>query len=105
MYPSTTVFIAIGQLAIVVLVMFSYPLQVFPCRNCLDKVFEARKPLKPITPPDEDESVDEDPDHGSLTEMSTVKHTVLTSAIVAGGFTLAYFVNDLQLGRLLISDS
>ena len=39
MYPSTSLFIAIGQLAIVVLVMFSYPLQVHPCRNCLDKVF------------------------------------------------------------------
>ena len=49
MYPSTSLFIAIGQLAIVILVLFSYPLQVHPCRNCLDKIFHAadNKPVMP----------------------------------------------------------
>jgi amino acid permease len=41
MYPSTSLFIAVEQAAIVVLVLFSYPLQVHPCRNCLDKIFHA----------------------------------------------------------------
>jgi hypothetical protein len=100
MYPSTTLFIAIGQVAIVILVMFSYPLQVFPCRNCLDKIFEARKQLKPVGMDyDNGEDDEVDADHAPISEMSTTKHAILTSAIVTAGFTLAYFVSDLQLGR------
>ena len=30
--------------------------------------------------------------------MSPLKHTLLTIAIVASGFTIAYFVDDLQMG-------
>ncbi|KAH8832696.1 transmembrane amino acid transporter protein-domain-containing protein [Flagelloscypha sp. PMI_526] len=91
MYPSTTLFIAIGQVAIVILVMFSYPLQVFPCRNCLDKIFEARKQLKPVGMDyDNGEDDEVDADHAPISEMSTTKHAILTSAI-------QYFVSDLQL--------
>lgn len=98
MYPSTSLFIAIGQLAIVILVLFSYPLQVHPCRNCLDKVFHAGKPHIPIKPfgdeEEEDGPVDEDHSHA---EMTSFKHTVLTTAIIAFGFLIAFFVDDLQL--------
>lgn len=99
MYPSTSLFIAFGQLAIVILVLFSYPLQVHPCRNCLDKVFHhgyVRPLAKTIT--DDDENDDEVDDEHTHTEMSTLKHTLLTSAIIASGFTIAYIVDDLQLG-------
>ena len=97
MYPSKSLFIAFGQLAIVVLVLFSYPLQVHPCRNCLDKVFNFRKALKPKPiREDEDEDVDEElaPSH-----MSPKKHTFLTTGIVVAGFAIAFFVSDLKLGQ------
>lgn len=112
MYPSTSLFIAVGQLAIVILVLFSYPLQVHPCRNCLDKVFH-NKPhdsvlIKPsnavVTTSDEDDEEDEtvvDDEH-STSEMSPLKHTLLTAAIISAGFTIAYFVDDLKLGKSLM---
>ena len=91
MYPSTSLFVAVGQLAIVVLVLFSYPLQVLPCRNCLDKVFHfgSGEAL------DELDVVDE---HNS-SEIGPLKHTILTTGIVCAGFGIAYFVNDLQIGK------
>ncbi|CAE6527006.1 unnamed protein product [Rhizoctonia solani] len=103
MYPSTTLFIAIGQFAIVVMVMFSYPLQVHPCRGCLDKIIGGAK--KAVVPPSETQSFSEDEQveaealdpHGSHGKMSTTKHVALTSAIVGFGFMIAYFVDDLQL--------
>jgi hypothetical protein len=94
MYPSTTLFIAIGQLAIVILVMFSYPLQVHPCRNCLDKVFSTNEK---ITSGTMEENVDE---HGHTSnDMSQTKHVLMTSAILTAGFIVAYYVNDLQMGQ------
>ncbi|KAF7308221.1 Aa-trans domain-containing protein [Mycena chlorophos] len=93
MYPSTSLFIAIGQLAIVVLVLFSYPLQVHPCRNCLDKIFHSSE-VKAQTDQGEDEVVDADHAAG---EMSPLKHTLLTAAIIISGFTIAFFVDDLQM--------
>jgi amino acid permease len=103
MYPSTSLFIAVGQAAIVVLVLFSYPLQVHPCRNCLDKIFHAGdvKAVKAAVTPGEEEDEDDgegvDEDHAGG-EMSALKHTLLTAAIVVSGFTIAFFVNDLQMG-------
>ncbi|KAI0318384.1 transmembrane amino acid transporter protein-domain-containing protein [Amylostereum chailletii] len=103
MYPSTSLFIAFGQLAIAILVMFSYPLQVHPCRNCLDKIFHFGQPeagvVKPVAGADADEDEEgevEDEDHAAG-EMSVLKHTVLTAAIIASGFTIAFFVDDLQM--------
>ncbi|KAN0137005.1 Transmembrane amino acid transporter domain containing protein [Lactarius tabidus] len=90
MYPSSSLFVAIGQLAIAILVLFSYPLQVQPCRNCLDKVFHFNTERDKI----EDSGVDDE--HGSG-EMTPLKHTVLTTAVVAGGFSIAYFVDNLEM--------
>ena len=104
MYPSTTVFVAVGQLAIVILVLFSYPLQVHPCRNCLDKVFQPGHvvvPVKDTVDEDEDEE-DEDQDHVGdehAQEMSGLKHFLLTAGIVSSGFIIAYLVDDLRLGK------
>ncbi|KAI6041253.1 transmembrane amino acid transporter protein-domain-containing protein [Pisolithus marmoratus] len=96
MYPSTSVFIAVGQLAIVVLILFSYPLQVQPCRACLDKIFHRKQVYKPVGGADEDEEgVLEDDEVGA--DMSALKHAVLTAAIVACGFAIAYYVDDLQM--------
>ncbi|KAF5350248.1 hypothetical protein D9758_007851 [Tetrapyrgos nigripes] len=93
MYPATSLFVAVGQLAILILVMFSYPLQVHPCRNCLDKVFHfGQSAPKAITNDDDDEDID----HAS-TEMSTLKHVLLSSAVIISTFTIAYLVDDLQM--------
>ncbi|KAI0640806.1 transmembrane amino acid transporter protein-domain-containing protein [Trametes meyenii] len=95
MYPSTSLFIAVGQLAIAILVMFSYPLQVHPCRNCLDKVFHAGHVMSKQAGDAEDEEPEDE--HGGSLDMSPLKHTLLTVAIVVSGFTIAYFVDDLQM--------
>jgi len=39
MYPASSYIILFGQLSMVIMVMLSYPLQMFPCRLSLDKVF------------------------------------------------------------------
>jgi hypothetical protein len=96
MYPATSLFIAIGQLAIAILVMLSYPLQVHPCRNCLDKVFH----FSSVIEKPEDETVDDE--HGAG-EMTSLKHTVLTFAVVTSGFTIAYFVDNLEMGACFLS--
>jgi len=98
MYPSTSLFIAIGQLAIVVLVLFSYPLQVHPCRNCVDKIFH---PEHVGASPKEEDDGEIEPggdEHGHHGELSPLKHFIFTAVIVVGGFTTAYLVSDLQLG-------
>lgn len=48
---------------------------------------------------DDDDDVLVVDEHGAG-EMSTFKHVVLTLAITVGGFTIAYFVDDLQTGEL-----
>lgn len=48
-----------------------------------------------------EEEVDE---HGGSSDMSSVKHTLLTIMIVASGFTIAYFVDDLQMGACFLAD-
>jgi len=102
MYPSTSLFIAIGQLAIVILVLFSYPLQVHPCRNCLDKVFHRSqsevisKPVADLEDLEEDDEIVNE-DEEAHVEMSKMKHTILTAVIIASGFGIAYRVDDLQM--------
>jgi len=95
MYPSFSLFIAIGQLAIVILVLFSYPLQVHPCRNCLDKVFHLDPVQEKRMVVDEDESIADNAHTES--EMSTLKHSLLTTTIVTLGFATAFVVDDLRL--------
>lgn len=89
MYPSTSIFIAIGQLAFVLLIMFSYPLQVQPCRNCLDKIFHVGAPIQVFRSGYDDEN--------SVANTSPFKHGLLTAAITGFGFFIAYFVDDLQM--------
>jgi hypothetical protein len=99
MYPSTSIFIAVGQLAIAILVIFSYPLQVHPCRNCLDKILHLdNKVTGSVLTDNDDDDVSVVDEHGAG-DMSTFKHAALTVAIVVSGFAIAYFVDDLQMGK------
>ncbi|KAF9071544.1 transmembrane amino acid transporter protein-domain-containing protein [Rhodocollybia butyracea] len=83
---------AFGQLAIVILVLFSYPLQVHPCRNCLDKVLHTGATAKRVTV---GEAVG---DHGvSGDRISNTRHALLTLGIIASTFTIAYLVDDLKI--------
>jgi amino acid permease len=99
MYPSTSIFVAVGQLAIVILVLFSYPLQVHPCRNSIDKVLhpEHVSTYKAVaTDVDEDNGhVDEHNDR----ELPTWKFALITIAIIVPGFSIAFLVSDLRLGE------
>ncbi|KAI9464237.1 vacuolar amino acid transporter 5 [Boletus coccyginus] len=92
MYPSTSLFIAVGQLAIVVLITFSYPLQVQPCRICLDKVFRGGVLIKRGLGEDEDDS-----DEHAGGDMTMLKHSLLTGGILLLGFIIAYNMDNLQL--------
>lgn len=94
MYPSTSLFIAVGQLAIVVLITFSYPLQVQPCRICLDKVFRGGVLIKRGLGEDE-----EDSDEHAGGDMTMLKHSLLTGGILFLGFIIAYNMDNLQLGK------
>ncbi|KAF8555998.1 vacuolar amino acid transporter 5 [Imleria badia] len=93
MYPSTSLFIAVGQLAIVTLITFSYPLQVQPCRNCLDKIFSGGALVKREVLEEDEEESDERAD----VEMPMLKHALLTGAILLFGFIIAYNMDNLQL--------
>lgn len=85
-YPSTSIFIAIGQLSVAVLVMLSYPMEVYPCRNCLDKIFSSS-----------DQASTNGNNNRGPGEMSTFKHTSLTIGIVLGTFSISYFVYNLEM--------
>lgn len=93
MYPSSSALVAGGQLAIAILVMSSYPIMVPTCRTCLDKIFRSSSPASNIIRPGGNNV----PDRRGLGEMSTPKHAVLTVGIVLGTFTIAYFVDNLEI--------
>lgn len=105
MYPPSGLFIAIGELAIVILVMFSYPLQVFPCRMSINEVLKRTLFVEKPTMADAQESDEENEEdlpvldsHGhTVSDMSLKLHAILTAIIVTLGFSIAYFVDDLQL--------
>ncbi|KAF9785458.1 transmembrane amino acid transporter protein-domain-containing protein [Thelephora terrestris] len=87
-YPSNSIFIAVGRLAVAILVMLSYPMEVYPCRNCLDKIFSPSNQVSNSTPTDNVRGTG---------EMSTFKHASLTTGIVLGSFATSYFVYNLEM--------
>lgn len=88
-----SMFIAICRLAISILVLFSYPLQVHPCRASLDKVFSSRK--------DEDDLANRD-DHAAR-EIPLAKYVAMTSGILLASFLIAVNVRRLETVRHLLS--
>lgn len=55
--------------------------------------------MKPDTDAVDDEEEEMVDDEHAVHEMSPMKHTLLTAGIIGCGFTIAYFVSDLQLGK------
>lgn len=106
MYPHSSLFVAIGRLGIVLMVIFSYPLQVHPCRAALDKVlatvFAHGDEVELEGVPD-----DEDGEEASgivvkrSKEMSRPRFISLTAGIVLVGLAVALAVDELETGACL----
>lgn len=97
MYP-TSVSATIGRAAIVVLVMFSYPLQVHPCRASVDAVSKWRP--APRTSNGNDVSPHRFPllprANRGPEPMSDVRFAVITTGIIVLSFITAMTVSSLE---------
>ncbi|GAM84232.1 hypothetical protein ANO11243_022260 [Dothideomycetidae sp. 11243] len=93
----------IGKAAIVVLVIFSYPLQVHPCRASLDAVLKWR----PVSVSRSSSPVIGSPSRNSLlghsggaaarrTEMSETRFAALTTVIIVFSYIVAMTVSSLE---------
>lgn len=108
---AASVFATIGRAAIVLLVMFSFPLQVHPCRASLDAVSKWR-PVKYKTknprPGDELTPASLSPDRDSLLprkntftrpkpeDMSDIRFAIITTAIIIFSYIVAMSVSSLD---------
>jgi amino acid permease len=99
MYP-TAAASTIGRLAIVILVMFSYPLQIHPCRASIDACLKWR--------PGGRKQAESSPSHSSLLnntprpgliksgEMSDLKFAVISTVLIILSFITAMTVSSLE---------
>lgn len=100
--PSVSV--TIGRAAIVVLVMFSYPLQVHPCRASVDAVLKWRP--KSISKSSGPSSVDSSPPRNvpllqagkkrSNDELGETRFAIITTAIIILSYIVAMTVSSLE---------
>ncbi|KAF2743297.1 vacuolar amino acid transporter-like protein 6 [Sporormia fimetaria CBS 119925] len=97
MYP-TSFFSTIGRLAIVVLVMFSYPLQIHPCRASLDACLRWR-------PRSASRQADSSPSRSALLnsprpakipEMGDLRFAIISTTLVVLTFMTAMTVTSLE---------
>ncbi|OBR08248.1 Transmembrane amino acid transporter [Colletotrichum higginsianum IMI 349063] len=95
----------IGQLAIVVLVTFSVPLQVHPCRASVDAILKWRpnrsssgngRPSSPGGRPLLPSSASVHSDHGSSSSMGETRFAILTSIILILSYVTALSVHSLE---------
>jgi len=75
----------IGRAAIVILVMFSYPLQVHPCRASIDNILKWRPRRANMGLPP-----------SRAVEMGDVKFAVVSTLIIIGTYLVAMTVNSLE---------
>lgn len=122
-YPSNSLFVCGGRLAIVGLTLMGYPLQVHPCRASLDKIFSQHEQktdlqISPTATAAETEGEESSyfprtesgagmpstatastitiPTVPPHMEMGALKWGALTFAIVGGGAVIALLVEDLS---------
>ena len=94
----------IGRAAIVVLVMFSYPLQVHPCRASVDAVLKWRPIRRTALSTNDDLSSQTRPlaptgtvvPKPAADEISDVRFAVLTSIIIIASYIVAMTVSSLE---------
>ncbi|KAG0013374.1 hypothetical protein BGZ80_011117 [Entomortierella chlamydospora] len=130
MYNSSIV-VTIGRVAIVILVLFSFPLQCHPCRACLDKVlftigeywettrFGKTRQYSSLTGHDAEDghgcthpgsvaatSAHQHDDHGGpLPETSELKYNIMTLAILIGSYIIAMTVSELEVVLSLVGST
>lgn len=101
---SPSVFSTIGRAAIVVLVMFSYPLQVHPCRASVDAVSKwrpSRKSANELTPSSGSPSRSsllqrKTPIKPNTEELSDIRFAIITTAIIILSYIVAMSVSSLD---------
>ena len=109
--------IALGRLGIVLLVGLSYPLQLLPCRACVNGLTSsldqsasgptstAARDIYESENEDEDDPLmpkghEDDHDQGSIGDMSNTKFLIITAGILVSGFVIALAVDELEVGKL-----
>ncbi|KAJ1798416.1 hypothetical protein LPJ59_002511 [Coemansia sp. RSA 2399] len=108
MYSNSMV-ITLCRLSIAILVLFSYPLQCHPARNCLDKVFSsihrawAKEPeFEAISNGDNDDTLDASADDAATPApvvhvMSPIKHISITTGLMLLSYVVSMSVTSLDL--------
>ncbi|KAG0310249.1 hypothetical protein BGZ99_000558 [Dissophora globulifera] len=126
MYNSSLL-VTIGRIAIVILVLFSFPLQCHPCRACLDKVlfaigeywdstrFGKKGAYNSLAAEDDDHSalahsqtsttIAQDDHGGPATQISELKFNIMTVAILLGSYIIAITVSELELVLSLVGST
>jgi amino acid permease len=100
MYP-TAAASTIGRLAIVILVMFSYPLQIHPCRASIDACLKWRPKRRSQTEASPTRNTLLNPPPGQInqarnTEMSDMRFAVISTVLIVLSFITAMTVSSLE---------
>ncbi|CAI6308735.1 unnamed protein product [Periconia digitata] len=97
MYP-TAAASTIGRLAIVILVMFSYPLQIHPCRASIDACLKWRPRRKPQgeDSPSRGSLLNQPPKQTVKNEMSDMRFAVISTVLIILSFITAMTVSSLE---------
>jgi amino acid permease len=86
-----------GRAAIVVLMLFSYPLQAHPCRGSLDKIFAWRPRNQAVPPPNPKSGPTEMRYSSSLHNLlSDSRFALITALIIAASYAVAMTVSSLD---------
>lgn len=98
MYPRTKV-VLIGQVGIVVLVLFSYPLQLHPARASLDKFLFPHRVALSDDDRDDGSNAEEDCSHGGGggDEIPLGRFVLESAALLFATFLIAMFVSSLEI--------
>lgn len=97
MYP-TAAASTIGRLAIVILVMFSYPLQIHPCRASIEACLKwrPRRRNTPDTSPSRTSLMTTNPSPKPAAEMSDLRFAIISTVLVVLSFITAMTVSSLE---------
>ncbi|CAG8484238.1 12582_t:CDS:2, partial [Ambispora gerdemannii] len=93
-YKANTI-VTIGRVAIVILVLFSYPLQAHPCRVSLDKTILSFSALRESNNVSTDNLLNEQRYKAAL--PSNQRYIIITTAILFSSYLLAMLVSKLDL--------
>jgi amino acid permease len=101
----TSAFVTVGRAAIVILVLFSYPLQAHPCRACLDKIVKRcfRRDERMVAPENDLHRSNDSAQRKLLNELfaleppSDLAYVSMTSVILITSYLIAILVSELDV--------